>query len=197
MEKLSPKKVRRGKPLHVCFLVSLTAPFSSRFLPCLLPCRAYRLANGRLLAGFAQRPRRTIVRSPRAVPWEIALPWAVVMVIPRTAAVPVRDDRGRGFACAKAVAARTSRGVGTSVTAKTANAGGWSVAGRRRGGRPDAARTTPPKPSTLRHSVCAVSASAVRRKHRRPPQLRLRVVTQQKLFCRLPCATGRGAMNHP
>jgi hypothetical protein len=137
------------------------------------------------------------VRSPRAVPWEVALPWAAIMVIPRTAAVPGRDDRGRGSACAKVVAARTSRGVGTSVTVKTPNAGGCSVAGRRRGGRPDAARTLPPKPSTPRRSGRAVSASAVHRKHRRTLRLRRRVVTQQKLFCRLPCATGRGAMNHP
>lgn len=138
-----------------------------------------------------------MVRSPRAVPWEIALPWAAVMVMPRAAAVPVRDDRGCGSACVKAVDANTSRGVGTSVTARTPNAGGWSVAGRRRGVRPDGARTTPPKLSTPRRNVRAVSASPVRRKHRKTLRLRRRVVTQQKLFCPLPCATGRGAMNRP
>jgi len=125
------------------------------------------------------------------------LPWAAVMVIQSAAAVPVRDDRGRGSACAKAVGTSTSRGVGTSVTARTPNAGGRCVAGRRRGGRRDDARTLRAKPSTLRISVRAVSVAPLRRKHRRTPKLRRRVVTQQKFCCRLPCATGRGARNHP
>ena len=64
---------------------------------------------------------------------------------------PVRDDRGRGSACAKAVDASTSRGVGISVTARTPNACGWSGAGRRRGGRPNGARTRRSKPSMPRH----------------------------------------------
>jgi hypothetical protein len=36
----------------------------------------------------------------------------------------VADDRGRAFACAKAVDASTNRGVGISVTAKIPNACG-------------------------------------------------------------------------
>ena len=108
----------------------------------------------------------------------------------------VRDDRGRGSACAKAVAAATSRCVGTSVTARTPNACVWSAAGRRRGGRPGGARTTRPKPSMPRRNVRAVSAPPPRRNHRRSPKLRRRVVTQQKFFRRLLCATGPGALNH-
>jgi hypothetical protein len=54
-----------------------------------------------------------------------------------------------------------------------------------------------PKPDMPKLSVRAVSALHLCRKHRRTPKLRLRVVTQQKLFSRPPCATGRGAMNRP
>jgi hypothetical protein len=138
-----------------------------------------------------------MTRSPRAVPWEIALPWAVVMISQAAAAGPVRDDRGRGFVCARGVAAGTSRGVGTSVTARTPNACAWSDAGWRRGGRPTGARMMPPKPSTPRRNVRAVAASHLRRKHRRSPRLRWRVVTQQKFCCRRPCATAQAAMNRP
>jgi hypothetical protein len=119
------------------------------------------------------------------------------MVSHRTAAVPGRDDRGRGCACAKVVGVRTSRGVGTNVTVKTRNVGGWCGAGRRRGGRRDDARTMPPKPSTPRRNGRAVSAPLLRRKHRRTPRLWRRVVTQQKFCCRWSCVTGRGAMNLP
>ena len=108
-----------------------------------------------------------------------------------------RDDRGRGSACAKAVDASTSRGVGTSVTARTPNACVWSGAGRRRSGRPNGVRTMRPKPSTPRPNVRAVSAPHLRPNPRRLPRLRRRVVTQQKFFRRLPCAIGRGAMNRP
>ena len=58
-----------------------------------------------------------MVRSPRAVPWETALPWAAVIISQTVAA-----DRGREFVCAKDVDKSTSRGVGTSVTAWTRNA---------------------------------------------------------------------------
>ena len=58
-----------------------------------------------------------MVRSPRAVPWERALPWAAVIISQTVAA-----DRGREFVCAKDVDKSTSRGVGTSVTAWTRNA---------------------------------------------------------------------------
>ena len=43
----------------------------------------------------------------------------------------------------------------------------------------------------------AVGASHLRRRYRKPLRLRRRVVTQQKFFHRLPCATGQGAMKCP
>ena len=107
----------------------------------------------------------------------------------------VADDRGRASACAKAVDASTSRGVGISITAKIPNACGWCGVGRRRSGRPSGARTRRPKPSMPRPNACAVSASLLRHKRRSRLRLRRRVVTQQKFFRRLPCATGRGAMS--
>jgi len=99
------------------------------------------------LLDFDKRPRRTFTRSPRTVPGENTLPWAVVM-ISQTA---VADDRGRASACAKVVDASTSRGVGISVTAKIPNACGWCGVGRRRSGRPNGAKTRPPKPSMPWH----------------------------------------------
>jgi hypothetical protein len=118
------------------------------------------------------------------------------MIRQTAAVVAVRDDRGRGFACAKAAAAATSRSVGTSVIARTPNACVWFGAGRRRGGRPGGARTMRLRPSMPRHNVRAVSAPPPRRNHRRCPKLRRRVVTQRKFFRRLLCATGPDAMNH-
>jgi len=96
--------------------------------------------------------------------------------------VPVRDARGHESVCAKAVGTNTSRGVGTSATARMLNVGGWFVAGKRRGGRPADAKTTRPNPNTPRRNVRAVSASHLCRKLRRSPELRRRVVTQQKFF---------------
>jgi hypothetical protein len=164
------------------FFVSLAAPFSSSFLPCLVPSGAYRLANGFLVPGFDKRPRRTIARSPRAIPWERTLPWAAVILSQSAAAVPVRDDRGRGSVCAKAAGVSTSRGVGTSVTARTPNASGRSAVGRRRGGRPGGVWMRQPKPNTPRLNVRAVSVANLRPKHRRPLKLRRRVVTQRNFF---------------
>jgi hypothetical protein len=65
-----------------------------------------------------------MTRSPRAVPWENALPWAATMLNQSAAAVPVAVERVRGSACAKAAGADTSRGVGTSAIAKIPNVGG-------------------------------------------------------------------------
>ena len=143
------------------------------------------------LLDFDKRPRRTLARSPRAVPWENALPWAIVMI----SQTVVADDHGRASACAKAVDASTNRGVGISITAKIPNACGWCGVGRRRSGRPNGARTRPPNPSMPRPNVRAVSASLLHHKRRSPLRLRQSVVTQQKFFRRLPCATGRGAMS--
>jgi hypothetical protein len=143
------------------------------------------------LLDFDKRPRRTLARSPRAVPWENTLPWAVVM-ISQTA---VADDRGSDSACAKAVDASTNLGVGISITAKIPNACGWCGVGRRRSGRPSAARTRPPNHSMPRPNACAVSAPLLCHKRRSRLRLGRRVVTQQKFFRQLPCATGRGAMS--
>ena len=151
------------------------------------------------IARFDKRPRRTLTRSPQAVPREITLPWTALMISQNAAAV-LHDDRGRGSACAKAVDATTSRGVGISVTARTPNACAWSDAGWRRVGRPDCVRTMRPKSRTPRSNVRAGVACHLRRKHRRSPRLRRRVVTQQKFCCRRcrrPCVTGQGAMNRP
>jgi len=102
--------------VHVSFVVSFAPPFSSRFLACLISARKYRW-----LLDFDKCPRRTFARSPRAVPWENTLPWAVVMI----SQTVVPDDRGCASVCAKAVDASTSRSVGTSITAKTPNACVW------------------------------------------------------------------------
>jgi len=107
----------------------------------------------------------------------------------------VADDRGRASACAKAVDASTNRGVGISITARIPNACGWCGVGRRRSGRPSGARMRPPNQSMPRPNACAVSASLLRPKRRSRLRLRRRVVTQQKYFRRLRCATGRVAMS--
>ena len=147
------------------------------------------------LPGVDKRPRRTFARFPRAVPWENALPWATAIVSQSAAAVPVRDDRGRASACARAVDASTNRGARISITAKILNACAWCGVGRRRSDRPSGARTRRPNCSMPRPNVCAVSAPHLRHKRRSRPRLRRRVVTQQKYFRRRPCATGRGAMS--
>jgi hypothetical protein len=109
----------------------------------------------------------------------------------------VRGDRGHASACAKAVGAAISRGVGTSGTAKTPSACAWCGAGRQHSGRPDGAKMMPPKPNTPRRNVRAASAPSLCHNHRKSLKLRRRVVTQQKFFCRGRCASGRGATNRP
>lgn len=107
----------------------------------------------------------------------------------------VADDRGRASACAKAVDASTSRGVGISITVKIPNACGWCGVGRRRNGRPSGVRTRPSNYSMPKPNACAVSVSLLRHKRRSRLRLGRRVVTQQKFFRRLPCATGQGVMS--
>ncbi len=183
-----PGRINWRPPSGCRFFVSLAASFSSCFLPCLVPSGAYRLANDCLVPGFAKRPRRTKARSPRAIPWERTLPWAAAILSQNAAAVPVRDDRGRGSVCARAAGASTSRGVGTSVTVRTPNACGRSAAGRRRGGRPGGVWMRRPEPSTPRRNVRAVSVANLRPNHRRHRKLWQRVVTQQKFFSTPLCA---------
>jgi hypothetical protein len=136
------------------------------------------------LAGFAKFSARGERRAfPPGCPLGGALPWARVMI--RQTAVAA--DRGRGCACARAVGVRTSRGAGTSVTARTPNACARSGAGRRRSGRPGGAWMRRSKPSKPRLSVRAVSALHLRRNPPSPSKLRQRVVTQQKFFAHFLC----------
>jgi hypothetical protein len=119
---------------------------------------------------------------PRLSLGRTRLPWVVVMVVQIAAIVPGRDDRGPGFACAKAVGKSTCRGVGTNITARTPNACGRFGAGKQPSGKPGGARMKPSKPSTPRPSGRAVSALPLRRNHQSLPWLRRRVVTQQNFF---------------
>lgn len=120
------------------------------------------------------------------------LPWASVMI----SETLVAADRGREFVCARGVDKSTSRGVGTSVIARTLNACVCSGAGRRPSGKPDAVRMKRSKSSTPRLSVRTVSVPYLRRNHPSLSKLRQRMVTQQK-FLPLFCATGQGAMRRP
>ena len=144
------------------------------------------------LRDFDKRPRRTFARSPRAVPWENALPWAIVM-ISQTA---VADDRGPRVCLRK--------GCGRKYQPRRWNqrycqdpeclrlVRRWQAAKRQAKRRQDEA-------AKAQHA----EAERVRRQRvpssPQPPQaaseLRRRVVTQQKFFRPLPCATGRGAMS--
>jgi hypothetical protein len=109
-------------------------------------------------------------------------------------AVPDRDDRGRGSACARAVDASISRNVGTNGIARIPSVYIWCGAGRRRSGSPGGGRMKRSRLSMPRPSVRAVSVPQLRRNHQGLRKLRRRVVTQQKLFRRLSCAIGRDAM---
>jgi hypothetical protein len=91
-----------------------------------------------------------------------------------------RDDRDRGSACAKAVAADTSHDAGTSVTARIPTASDCSVSGRRPSARPGDGRTPQPKLSTPRRNVRADSVPGLRHNLHRQRHLRQRVVTPQK-----------------
>lgn len=105
------------------------------------------------------------------------LPWTPATLIESVAVVPDRDVLACGSACARAVAASTSRGVGTSVTARILNANARFAAGRRRSGRPDGDGTPLPRLSTPRRSASAVSVPSPSPKYRLTPMLLRRVVT--------------------
>jgi hypothetical protein len=158
------------------------SPFSNCLLPCLVHSGAGKLAIVGLGFDLDKRPGRTVVRSPRAVPWETTLPWAPATLNQSALVVPVRDGPGCGSACAKGVDKRTCPGAGTSVTARTPNACARSAAGWRRGGKPSGGWTKRPKHSTPRQNGRAVSAPRLRRKHPILRKLRRRVVTQRKVF---------------
>jgi hypothetical protein len=119
---------------------------------------------------------------PELFPWEKHLPWALVRVRGNTAVRPEGVDRARGIAYARGVDASTCRGVGTSATARSRNAGGRSTAGWRRGGKPDIASTPRSKPSTPRPKKRAASERSPRLRLLRTQNLRRRVVTRQEIF---------------
>jgi hypothetical protein len=109
------------------------------------------------------------------------------MLVQNAAAVPGRDDRGLGFACAKAVAKSTCPGARTNFTAKIPNASAKSGAGRRPSGKPSGARMKRSKPSMPRQNARAVRTPHLRHNHPVLPSLRPRVVTQQKFFAHVLC----------
>ena len=160
-----------------------SAPFSSCFFHCLV-----HSAEGRLtLVGLdstiwtSAREERLHVL-PRLSLGRYRLPWAPATINQSAVVVPVDAARGRGCACAKAADGSTSRGVGTSVTARMRNASGRFAAGRQRGGRPSAAWMPRLKHSMPRPNACAASAPNPCPKHRRMRKLRRRVVTQRNFF---------------
>lgn len=133
---------------------------------------------------------------PELFPWERHLPWAHVRVRKSAAVRPEGADRVHGFASAKGAGASTSRGGGTSATARIHTASGRSDAGRRRSARPDIARMPMSKPGTPRPSARAVSGPSPRLRLLRAQNLRRRVVTQQKLFFP-PFCDRPGCHEHP
>jgi hypothetical protein len=112
----------------------------------------------------------------------LSLPWAHSTIRESTAIRPEGADRARGSACAKDAAASTSRGVGTSATARSRNASGKSAAGRRPGGRPNIASPPRPKPGTPKPNARAASGPSPHPRLLRNQRLRRRVVTQPNLF---------------
>jgi hypothetical protein len=144
---------------------------------------------------LSKRPRRDVSAfRPGLSLGRLTLPWALVIISQRAAAV---GDQGRGCACAWAVGASTRPGAGTSVTVRTPNACGWCGAGRRPSGRPNDARKWRSRPGMPRLRRRAVGVLHLRHNPRKNPKLRQRVVTQQKFFQRLPSVSGRGVTNHP
>jgi hypothetical protein len=113
-----------------------------------------------------------------------SLPWAPSTLSESLIARPEGADRAHGAACAKGVAASTSRGAGTSAIARSRNVAAKSASGRRPGGRPNTARLPRPKPATPKPSARAASGSRTRPRLVRNQRLRRRVVTQQKFFFR-------------
>jgi hypothetical protein len=119
---------------------------------------------------------------PELFPWELPLPWAPFTVRNATAVCPEPGDPARGSVCAKDAHASTSRGAGTSATARIRNASRRLSAGRRLAARRNVARTPASKPSMLRLKKSAVTAPRPRPRPLRTRTLRPRVVTQPKFF---------------
>ena len=119
---------------------------------------------------------------PELFPREWPLPWAPLTLRNDTTVCPEGGDLAHGSACARVADASTSRDAGTSATARSQSASGKSAAGRRLAARPDAARTSWSRPATPRPRNSAASEPKSRPKPLRTRTLRLRVVTQQKIF---------------
>jgi hypothetical protein len=91
-----------------------------------------------------------------------SLPWAPSTLRESTAVWPEGAIRALGPACATGAGASTSRGDGTSDTARGRKVSARSASGRRRGGRPNTTRLPRPKPGTPRPSAHAASGSSTR-----------------------------------
>ena len=112
----------------------------------------------------------------------LLLPWAPTTISQITAAVPESDALERVCACVKGVDRDTSLGNGTSVTARIPLANAKFTAGRPHADRPGDARMRRRKPSTPRLNGRAATESSPCLKRKKPNGLRVRVVTQLKVF---------------
>lgn len=120
--------------------------------------------------------------SPRAFPWEKALPWAPPTLREHTAVWPVGAGHAAASACARGAGAVISRAVGTNGTAGIRNASGSSAAGKRHGDRPNGVKVRLAKLSTPRPRKRAASAPNAQLRPLIIRQLRRRVVTQRSPF---------------
>ena len=131
----------------VCRAAPLGILFSARRLrPCIsLSCSREddRLASKRLVRVLITPEENVSAFSPSFSLGRSNLPWAPTTLRKSTAAKARARDRARGPACAKGAVASTSRGAGTSATARTRNACGevrrWQAARRQAKRRQDAA----------------------------------------------------------
>ena len=173
------------------------APIESRFVLCLVPRESLRLASHRLVRVLIAPEEDADTSSPSFSLGRLSLPWAPTTLRESTAVEPEGADRARGSACAKGADASTSRGLGTSATARSRNASGRSAAGRRRGGRPSIARTPRPKPATPRPNARAASGPRPRpRLVQRPEVTPPRGHAAQPFFLR-PLCDRPGCHEHP
>ena len=156
-----------------------------------------RLAGKRLVRVLITPEENVATFSPSFPLGDSTLPWAPSTVRKDTAVCPERGDLARGAACAKGANASTSRDAGTSATARIRNACGKFTAGRQLAARLNVAGTPASKPSMPRPRRSAGSEPKSRPKPLRTPKLRLRVVTQQKIFFPSPYAIGQAATNPP
>ena len=156
-----------------------------------------RLAGKRLVRVLITPEENAINILPELFPWELPLPWAPFTLRKDTAVCPERGDLARGSACAKGADASTSRGAGTSATARTRNACGKSAAGRRRAARRNVARTPASKPSTPRPRRSAVSEPKSAPKAVENPEVAPARGHAAENFFPSPSVIGQAATNPP